>query len=112
MYILVFHMLFPSISMAVIDYTYITSVSEYSKLIRLLFKWIGIPYYDVLHYFTVQVTYVTCQIPLNVQACTYLHAGTAPCTSFYTGSFAEEVTQNINPLFFYRDITYSLRNTH
>ena len=24
-------------------------------------------------------------------ACSYLHAGTGPCTSFYTGSFAEEV---------------------
>ena len=43
-------------------------------------------------------------------ACTYLHAGTGPCTSFYSGSFAEEVTQNINyinPLFFYRDFKYS-----
>ena len=29
-------------------------------------------------------------------ACTYLHAGTGPCTSFYSGSFAEKVTQNIN----------------
>ena len=29
-------------------------------------------------------------------ACTYLHAGTGLCTSFYSGSFAEEVTQNIN----------------
>ena len=28
-------------------------------------------------------------------ACTYLHAGAGPCTSFYSGSFAEEVTQNI-----------------
>ena len=29
-------------------------------------------------------------------ACTYLHAGTGPCPgSFYSGSFAEEVTQNI-----------------
>ena len=35
---LVFHMLFPSISLAVIDYTLITSISEYSKCIRLLFK--------------------------------------------------------------------------
>ena len=43
-------------------------------------------------------------------SCTYLHAGTGPCTSFYSGSFAEEVTQNINyhkPSFFYRDIKYS-----
>ena len=37
---LVFHMLFPSISSAVIDFTCITSVSEYSKSIKLLFKWI------------------------------------------------------------------------
>ena len=37
---LVFHTLFPSISMAVIDYTCITSVSEYGKYIKLLFKWI------------------------------------------------------------------------
>ena len=29
-------------------------------------------------------------------ACTYLHAGTGLCTSFYSGPFAEEVTQNIN----------------
>ena len=56
---LVFHMLFPSISMAVIDYTCITSVSEYSKSIRLLFKLIEVPYYGVLHYCTAQVAYVT-----------------------------------------------------
>ena len=37
---LVFHMIFPSISMAVIDSTCIISVSEYSKSIRLPFKWI------------------------------------------------------------------------
>ena len=35
---LVFHMLFQSISMAVSYHTCITSVSEYSKSIRLLFK--------------------------------------------------------------------------
>ena len=29
-------------------------------------------------------------------ACTYFHAGTGLCTSFYSGSFAGEVTQNIN----------------
>ena len=44
----VFHMLFPNISKAVIDYTCITSVSEYSKSIRLKFKF---PYDGVLHYF-------------------------------------------------------------
>ena len=35
---LVLHMLFLSISMTVVEYTCITSVSEYSKSIRLLFK--------------------------------------------------------------------------
>ena len=77
---LVFHMLFPSISMAVIGYTCITSVSEYSKSVRLLFKWIKVSYYGVLHYFTAQVTYVTLWIPLNIQdmvsntTCLYLFA--------------------------------------
>ena len=77
---LVFHMLFPSISMAVIDNTCITSVSEYSKSIRLLFKWINVPSYGVLYYFTAQVTYVTLRIPINVQdkvsntTCLYLFA--------------------------------------
>ena len=52
-------MLFPSISMEVIDYTGITSVGEYSKSIRLQFKLIKVPYYGVLHYFTANVTYVT-----------------------------------------------------
>ena len=60
-------MLFPSTSMAVIDYTFITLVSEYSKSIRLLFKCNKVPYYGVLHYFTAHVAYVTLQIPLNVQ---------------------------------------------
>ena len=32
----------------------------------------------------------------TLPACTYLHAGTGLCTSFYSGSFAEEVFQNIN----------------
>ena len=64
---LVFHMLFPSICMIVIEYTYIKSVSEYSNSIRLLFKRIVITYYDVLHYFAAQVIYVTLQIPLNIQ---------------------------------------------
>ena len=35
---LVFPALFPSISMVIIDYTCITSVTEYSKSVRLLFK--------------------------------------------------------------------------
>ena len=33
---------------------------------------------------------------LTQPACTYLHAGTGSCTSFYSGSSAEEITQNIN----------------
>ena len=92
-------MLFSSISMAVIYYTCIKSVSEYSKSVRLIFKLIEVPYYGVLHYFTVQVTYVTLRIPLNVHdkvtntTCLYL---SGPFTSFYSGSFAEEVNQNIN----------------
>ena len=35
---LVFSALFPSISMVLIDYTCITSVTEYNKFIRLLLK--------------------------------------------------------------------------
>ena len=35
---LVFPALFPNISMVFIDYTWITSATEYSKSIRLLFK--------------------------------------------------------------------------
>ena len=50
-------MLFQSISMAVIDYTYITSVSEYSKSVRLLFKRIKVPYYGVLHYLIGYIRY-------------------------------------------------------
>ena len=42
-----------------LDYTGITSVSEYSKSRKLLFKCIEVPYYGVSHYFTAQVTYVT-----------------------------------------------------
>ena len=61
-------------------FEYITSVSEYSKSIRLQFKWIKVPYYGVLYYFTAQVTYVTLWIPLNIQdmvsntTCLYLFA--------------------------------------
>ena len=53
--------------------------------------------------FTAQVTYVTLQRPLNVQdtvsntVCLYLlQAGTGLYTYFYSRSFAEKVTQNIN----------------
>ena len=37
--------------MAFIDYTCITSVSELSNIIRLLFKCIEVPYYGVFQYF-------------------------------------------------------------
>ena len=53
--------------MAVINYTCITSVNEYSKSIRLLNKWIEVPNYGVLYHFTAHVIYVTLRIPLNVQ---------------------------------------------
>ena len=96
-------MLFPGISLAVIDYTRITSVREYSKSLRLLFRLIEISHYGVLNYFTGHVTYVTLRILSNVQdkvtntTCLYLFAcWHSPFTSFYSGSFAEEVTQNIN----------------
>ena len=47
---LVFPALFPSISMVVIGYTHITSVTEYSKSVRLLLKEFKVPYYGHLHY--------------------------------------------------------------
>ena len=56
---LVFYMLFPSIGIAIIDYTCITFDSEYSKFIRLLFKRIEVLYYGALHNFTAEVTDVT-----------------------------------------------------
>ena len=96
-------MFFPSISMAVIEYTCFTSVNEYSKSIRLRIKKFDVSNYGELHYFTAQVTYVTILIQPTFKirsptqpACIYLHADTGLCTSFYSGSFAEEVTQNIN----------------
>ena len=89
--------------MAVIEYTCITSISEYSKSISLLFLWIEEPYYGVLHYFTAKVTYVTLRIPLNVQdkvsntTCLYLFAwDTGLYISFYSGSFVDEATQSIH----------------
>ena len=49
---LVFPALFPSISMVFIDYTHISSVTEYSKSIRLLLKLYKGLYYGRLHYFS------------------------------------------------------------
>ena len=49
---LVFPALFLSISMVFIDYTCITSITEYSKSIRLLLKWFKVLYYGRLHYFS------------------------------------------------------------
>ena len=49
---LVFPAIFPSISMVYIDYTCITSGTEYSKSIRLLLKRFKILYYGRLHYFS------------------------------------------------------------
>ena len=76
--------------MEVIDYTCITSVSENSKSIRLVFKWTEVPNDGVLHYITAQVTYVTLQIPLNVQdkvsnmTCLYLFACLHRSMYFFT----------------------------
>ena len=49
---LVFPALFLSISMVVIDYMCITSVTEYSKSVRLVLKKFKVPYYGHLHYFS------------------------------------------------------------
>ena len=96
-------MLFPSISMAVIDYTCITSISERSKSIKLLInelKFLFMVSYTILqprlHTLLSEYHYTFKVWSLTRPACTYWHAGTGPCTSFYSGSFAGEVTQNIN----------------
>ena len=47
-----------------IDYMCITSVTEYNKSLRLLLKWIEVPY----TIFQAHVTYVTPKIALNIQA--------------------------------------------
>ena len=49
---LVFPALFMSIGMVFIDVTCITSVTEYSKSIRLLLKCFKVLYYVRLHYFS------------------------------------------------------------
>ena len=49
---LVFPALFPSIIMVFIDYTCITSVTEYSKSIGLLLIYFKVFYYGRLHYFS------------------------------------------------------------
>ena len=49
---LVFHALFPSISMVFIDNTSFTSVTEYRKSIRLLLKRFKVLYNGHLHYFS------------------------------------------------------------
>ena len=77
---LLFPALFPSIIMVFIDYTCITSVTEYSKSIRLLLKSFKVLYYGCLHYFQAHVTYFTLKIALNIQVyvsnkpCLYLFA--------------------------------------
>ena len=63
---LVFHALFPSISMVFIDYTCITSVTEYSKSIRLLLN--DLKFFIMVAYtiFQVHVMYVTFKIALHI----------------------------------------------
>ena len=64
---LVFTALFPSISMVFIDYTCITSVTEYSKSIRLQLVNDLKFFIMVVHtVFQVQVMYVTFKITLNI----------------------------------------------
>ena len=63
---LVFLALFASISMVFIDYTCITSVTEYSKSIRLLLKRFKVLYYAYT-IFQVYVMYVTFKIALNIK---------------------------------------------
>ena len=66
--------------MVFIDYTCITSVTEYSESIRLLLKLFKVLYYGRLHYFQAHVTYVTLKMALNNQVnvsnkpCLYLFA--------------------------------------
>ena len=63
---LVFPAIFPSISMVFIDYTCMTSVTEYSKSIRLLLS--DIKFFIMVAYiiFQVHVMYVTFKIALNI----------------------------------------------
>ena len=49
---LLFPAVYPSISMVFIDYTGLTSVTEYSKSIRLLLKLFKVLYYGRLHFFS------------------------------------------------------------
>ena len=64
---LVFPALFPSISMVFIDYTCITSVTEYSKSITIATKIIK-SFFIMVAYtiFQVHVMYVTFKIALNI----------------------------------------------
>ena len=61
-----FTALFPSVSMVFIDYTCITSVTEYSKSIRLLLKYFK--FFTMVAYtiFQVHVMYVTFKKALNI----------------------------------------------
>ena len=63
---LVFPAIFPSISMVFIDYTCMTSVTEYSKSIRLLLS--DLKFFIMVAYiiFQVHVMYVTFKIALNI----------------------------------------------
>ena len=72
---LVFPALFLSINMVVIDYTSITSVTEYSKSVRLLLKLFKNPFMVAYTIFQAHVTYVTLIIALNIQA----KASNKPC---------------------------------
>ena len=69
-----------SLSMVFIDFTCITSVTEYSKSIRLLLKWLKFFIMVAYTIFQAHVMYVTFKIALNIQfnvsnkPCLYLFA--------------------------------------
>ena len=63
---LVFPALFPNISMVFIDYTCITSVTGYSKSIRLLLYDLKVFIMVAYTIFQVHVMYVTFKIALNI----------------------------------------------
>ena len=72
---LVFPALFMSISMVFIDFTSITSVTEYSKSIRLLLY--DLKFFVMVAYtiFQAHVMYVTFKIAFNIQ----VHVSNKPC---------------------------------
>ena len=76
---LVFPALFLSISMVFIDYTCITSVTEYSQSIRQLLKLLKVHYNGRYTIFQAIVMYVTFKTALNIQ----FNVSNKPCLYFF-----------------------------